>query len=470
MNRYPLFRKYAERLLFPQQIRAVDKLTRSRGGIVWWKVGEGKTRIALFLFAALQNAYRWSLPSICLVVCRRSAFTDWTDEIRRCFYQPSIYVDDIPVHPLGRKPVFHLVSAGDMTKGRKRKGKTKVNERFAGLQNNSLIRFVILDELWMYANNQSARSKCARLLTRNRFSVGLSGTIMKARDTSEVYCQAMAVQRHRFLAPSLTKFRSMHQRCIQMNGCPFPRTYPRKGSYRKIMRDLREVADLHYPEGDRLITEQFHNIEPTAKQLQYFHELKEFYAIDELALEYDHAIVISIKAQQIADGWIQTESGLYRPIPSNKESKLWDEVESIIAAGSSVVIWCAFRHSVKILARNAPFASVQMLAGHPFDVVAWRRGDTRVCIATEASGSSVNHFTDTPYAIYYSANYKWLDMQQSRGRTDRGRASRHNECFYKYLQVAGSMDSHVYRTALASGRDERKLIVSGVQDWLRTKS
>lgn len=470
MNRYPLYRKYAERLLFPQQLHAVDKLTRSRGGIVWWKVGEGKTRIALFLFAALQNAYRWSLPSICLIVCRRSAFHDWSDEIRRCFYQPSIYVDDIPVHPLGRKPVFYLVSAGDMTKGRKRKGKTKLNERFAALQNNSKIRFVVLDELWLYANNKSTRSKCAHLLTRNRMSVGLSGTIMKARDTSEVYCQAMAVQKHRCLAPSLTRFRSMHQKCIVTNDCPFPRTYPRKGSYRKIMYDLHEVADLHYPESNRLITEQFHNIDPTPKQLQYFRELKEFYSIDELGLEYDHAIVISIKAQQIADGWIKTSDQLFFDIESNKPEKLSDEISDILAAGEKVVVWCAFHHSVKMLARKLPFASLQMLAGHPFDMDTWRRGDIRVCYATEASGSSVNHFADTPYAIYYSSNFKWLDMQQSRGRTDRGRASQHNECFYKYLQVAGSLDAHVYRTALAAGRDERKLIVSGVQNWLNLKT
>lgn len=458
MNRYPLLKKYAARLLFPRQSKAVSKLTRSRGGIVWWKVGEGKTRIALFLFAALQNAYRWTLPSVCLVVCRRSAFLDWSDEIRRCFYQPSIYVDSVPVLPLGRKPIFLLVSAGQMKKDKQ--------GRFAALQDNPMIRFVVLDELWLYANHKSMRSKCARSLTKGRMSVGLSGTIMKARDTAEVWCQARAVQKHGWLAPSLTAFRSMHQGCIQLTGEKFPRVYPKKGSYRRIMSDVAGVADIHFPEGDRLITEQFHNIEPTAKQLQYFHELREFYSIDELALEYDHAIVISVKAQQIADGWIKTEDGEFISIQTNKIEKLSDEISDILAAGERVVVWCAFRHSVKMLARKLPFASVQMLAGHPFDVAAWRRGDTRVCIATEASGSSVNHFTDTPYAIYYSANYKWLDMQQSRGRTDRGRASRHRECFYKYLQVAGSMDAHVYRTALASGRDERKLITSGVQAWL----
>lgn len=469
MKRFPLLDLRMSRLLFEQQAAAVRQLTRSRGGIVWWKVGEGKTRIALFLFAALQNAYRWSLPSICLVVCRRSAFHDWSDEIHRLFPKSAIYVDNIPVHPPNDRPVFYLVSAGDMSRGRRRGKKFTVNQRFADLQNNPRIRFVVLDELWLYANNKSERFNCAQRLTKNRFSVGLSGTIMKARDTCEVYNQAHAVQKHTFLAPSLTKFRTLHQKHVQIGNENFPRVVPRKGSYRKIMHALREVASIHFPEGDRLIHEQFHTIEPTPKQHQYFHELKEYYAIDELELEYDHAIVVSIKAQQIADGWIKTEEGIYRPVPSNKPEKLWAEVADIVSAGSSVVVWCAFRHDVKMLAASAPFAVLQMLSGHPFDVAAWRNGDARVCLATEASGSSVNHFANTPYAIYYSSNYKWIDMQQSRGRTDRGRASLHSTCFYKYLQVAGSLDSHVYRTALASGRDERKLITEGVRNWINHK-
>jgi hypothetical protein len=109
-----------------------------------------------------------------------------------------------------------------------------------------------------------------------------------------------------------------------------------------------------------------------------------------------------------------------------------------------------------------------MLGGQDFDLERWRSGSVSVCLATEASGSSVNHFDQTAYAIYFSANYKWLDMQQSRGRTDR-KSSRHSDVFYKYLQVEGSMDSHVYRSALASGEREARLIMqSGLKDWLKT--
>lgn len=452
--RYPLLAQHIKMMCMQRQVAAVNRLYLSRGGLVWWKVGEGKTRIALFLFATLQNAYEWSLPSICLVVCRRRAFFDWSEEIRRCFPESQIYSDHAPVHPLGRSPVFLLVSHAE------------IGKRFEQLNANGRIRFVVLDEGWLYANHQAARSKAAKRLTASRKSVVLSGTIMKARNTDEIYNQAQVVHKHRYLAPSLTKFRTMHQTRIMIND-KFPKTYAKKGAYKKIMRDLREVADVHFPKGDRLIHEQFHNVEATKKQQEYFRELKECYSIDELGLEYDRAITISVKAQQIANGWIKNREGDYLSVPSNKPGKLEDELTDIIASGSSCVIWCAFRHDVKVLSDFLPFASLQMLGGEDFDMERWSAGDISVCLATEASGSSVNYFSQTPYAIYYSANYKWLDMQQSRGRTDRGKASKHSACFYKYLQVDGSLDAHVYRTALESGTAERKLITAGVQQWLK---
>lgn len=447
-------------LLAPLQERAVSKMCESRGGLVWWKVGEGKTRIGLFSFAALQNVYRWNLPSICLIVCRRRAFYDWRKEINLCFPSAQVYEDSIPVHPPSRQPVFFLVSHGMLAKN------------YEELHENKLIRFVILDEGWLYANNKSERFKAAYFLTNSRIAVLLSGTVMKARDTCEIFNQASVVHKQRYLATNLTKFRSLyqtHKLFETQSGKMIPRVSPKKDAYRQIMQRLKEVADINFPKGARTIHEQYHDIEATRKQLEYFRELRETYSLDELGLEYNHAIVISIKAQQIANGWVKGENGIIHSVPSNKPEKLADELSDIIAAGEKAVVWCAFRYDVEMLADYLKVASLQMLGGEDFDVDRWNNSDIRVCLATEASGSSVNYFEHTPYAIYYSANYKWLDMQQSRGRTDR-KSSRHTECFYKYLQVDGSLDAHVFRTAVVSGAAERKLIVqSEISNWLKPK-
>jgi hypothetical protein len=448
-------------LLDQWQQDAVDKLVKARGGLCWAKVGEGKTRVGLMTFTSLQALYQnlWTVPSVCLVVCRRKAFYDWRNEIETCFGAGTwVYEDEVPEHPPGERPVFLLVSAAELCK------------REEILCANRAIRFVIVDESWMFANHKSARSESLWAITQSRFAVALSGTIMKARDTLEIWCQAKAVGKHRMLASSMTKFRSEFQICkpLEIPGrAPIPQFSPKPGSYAKILDQLSSCCVVHFPKGSRKIHEQYHDILATSQQKRMFKELQEFYSVEELDLEFDNALAISLKTQQIANGWIESGEGTIETIASNKPDKLSDELEDIVTSGERAVVWCAFRHDVALLADRCSFTSLQMLGGVDFDVDRWRNDrDVKVCFATEASGSSVNHFEQTPYAIYFSANFKWLDMQQSRGRTDR-KSSRHTDCYYKYLQVKGSLDSHVYRTALASGARERDLIFNaGVKEWI----
>lgn len=438
-----------------EQLRAVNKIVHSRGGLVWWRVGEGKTRIALFTFAALQNIHQWALPSICLVVCRRKAFRDWRDEIERCFPECDVYEDSCPAHPPRLAPCFLLVSEGMLVKQQKL------------LASNWQIRFICYDESWLYANPKSTRSKAAYDLSRPRKAIALSGTVMKARDTSEIWAQCKIVHKHRLIASSLSAFRENFQVCFSDLG--FPLWSSKKGAYADIMHRLSEVTDVHFPKSSRQIHEQFHTIEATEQQRRYFRELKEFYSIDDLDMEFNNAMVVITKAQQISCGWIFNEAGNLVSIPSNKPAKLRDELEDIIASGQRAVVWCAFRHDVEMLAKFLPFATMQMLGGEDFDVDRWLAGDVSVCLATEASGSSVNHFAQVPYAIYFSSDFKWLSMQQSRGRTDR-KSSTHLDCYYKYLQVDGSMDAHVFRTAMGSGDKESKLILQAeLRTWFNKR-
>jgi hypothetical protein len=443
------------RLLSREQLRAVDKVVLSRGGLVWWKVGEGKSRIGLFTFAQMQTAFAWELPSICLVVCRRKAFRDWSEEIRRCFGEKtSIYEDQIPVLPPSNSPVFLLVSAA-------------LIDKFEGRRD---IRMMILDETWMYANHKSKRSKAVCKLAKFRMTVGLSGTVMKNQDTFEMYAQLMAVNKQKILSKSPTSFRTEFQICDSFGG--FPSFRPKPKSYGKILRIIDEVTDIHFPtNAARTIHEQYHNVEPTNQQLKIFKELKEFFAIEDFGLEYNSTLATIAKTQQVANGYVTTPNGIIHRIASNKPEKLRDELEDILVSGvDKAIVWCAFRHDVEMLKAYLPFASLQMLGGQEFDVDRWRSSDIRVCLATEASGSSVNHFYDTAYAIYFSSNFKWLDMQQSRGRTDR-KSSSHQCCFYKYLQVLESLDSSIYKIAMESGERERRLIAHAeIEKWLEPKT
>ena len=433
---------------------AVERLVDSRGGLLWWKVGEGKTRIALAWFAALQLKQQWSLPNVCLIVCRRKAFYDWRKEINHCLPDWPVYEDTVPARPPGSTPVFLLVSEGSLTKCA------------ATLRDNKQIRCVVYDEGWLYSNYKSARSVAAHSLSQERFSLLLSGTIMKARDTIEIYSQAKVVNRAKLLASSPTAFRTAYQICSM--GMGFAVFTPKPGAYTKIIAALQHDCDIHFPDNaHRLIHHQYHEIETTAEQDQAFKELRELYSLEIADLEFDHTLQIINKTRQIANGWVQDSEGNYISVPTNKVSALENELETLLAANERVVVWCAFRHDVTMLASLLPFPCVTMLGGQDFDLDRWNSGKARVCYATEDSGSSVNHFAQCGYAIYFSMNYKWLALQQSRGRTDR-KSSLHAQCFYKYLFVKGSLDEAICNAANNSGMEEVKVIQLALAvNWLK---
>ena len=436
-----------------EQQRAFRKVTQAHGGIIWWKVGEGKTRIALFWFAILQNVHCWHSPSICVIVCRRKAFRDWQDEIQRIVPECCAIEDRIPEGFNALHPTFLFLSDGMVAKA--------VNSLSC-----PYIRAVIIDELWMYANPKSARSKAIRKLTLSRRSIGLSGTVMKAGDLIDIYGQTFAVQQHRLLANSPTAFRSKFQ--ITDLNAPFPRFYPKPGAYQQIMSSLDGVADVHFPSTRIRIHEQHHTIDSTSEQRELFASLRKFYEIEFKghSIEYNNALQISAKIQSIANGWFKNEGGEIVSVKSNKPEKLRDELSDIVSAGERAIVWCAFRYDVEMLSAYLPFATLQMVGGSEFDVDTWRSGRAKVCLATEASGSSINHFEQIPYALYFSCNWKWLDMQQSRGRTAR-KSSRHKDCFYKYLSVAGSIDKKIYSAVMANRNKELSLIAcAGIKEWL----
>jgi len=451
---YPFLSDWTRKNLDDKQLRAVNKFVMAMGGLCWWLMGTGKTRISLFWFAMLQNKFRWSVPSVCVVVCRRRAYYDWTEEIERMFPGTDVWLDDIPTHPPSKGPCFLLLSEGMIAR--------KVKE-YAAMRT---IRCVIYDEGWLYANPRSAKSEAVYRFGMGRKTLLLSGTVMKAKDTAEVWAQARAVSKHMRLASSLTAFRTEFQICETYGG--FPSFSPKPKSYAKIMQRLEDCADTYFPTSGRTITDQFHTVPATPMQVRYFTELQEYFSLAEHGMEFNSALQTTIKAQQISDGFVKTPDGEYVEFPTAKFEKLRDELEAILSAGHRAVVWCAFRHTVAMLTRDLPFATLQMVGGVDFDVAAWTRGDAMVCIATEASGSSVNYFRDTPYAIYYSVNYKWKDMDQSRYRTNR-KDSAHTECFYKYLQVEGSLDSHVFDVAMGSGDSELLLVKqAALRKWATT--
>lgn len=454
--------------LTPKQLKVSKRLYRQNGGAVWWRVGTGKTRIAYSFFATIAKALNDSVVPRFLVVCRRESFYDWADEVRKCelnWAVREIECEDDLYRVRTKRPIVFLLSHG------------KLASMLPHLKDNaSVIQGMALDEGFLYKNPATKHCKSAnQLSTTIGRAIILSGSIMTARDPTDIYGQLYAINRHEPLGRTLTEFRTRYMFKFQINP---ERSYAAKyiaqrGANLQITGVIKSnrAASFYFPSNsERRIVECVRTIPGTSAQCKAFQSLREYYDLElrgEL-LELKNALSLSIKCQQISDGWIKMDSGIVT-IDSAKLDVLVAQVAELISCGERVVIWTAFQHSVTLilqrLQKSLPSVKAYgMHGGMKFDVVGWQRHGM-VAVATVGSGSSINHFRHCAYAIYYSHSYRWLDMQQSKGRTNR-KDSTHPTCFYYFLQTEGSLDKIVYRAVKSSGKAEDEIIQQGVQSWL----
>lgn len=445
--------------LTKRQKKSASKLFRNDGGAVWWRVGQGKTRIAYKWFAMIAKC-----KSVFVVVCRREAFGDWQNEAIKCKLKWTVVDYEKDLCKSSNTKVW-LVSHGMLS--------SLLPHLLA---QEYLIEAVVFDEGFLYKNKQTLHCEAAHKLSQ---AVGkaaiLSGSVMTAKNLEDVYGQMYAINREGIIARTLTDFRSKFMVRYQIGENPQAiRFVGGRGATQLVARKIRPITSTYFPSDiARRIIHDIHPIEPTAQQLDLINRLKEEYFISLKGkdLELRNAPSVITKCQQISDGWVKMHDGEIISVKSSKLSYLISKICEMIECGEKVVIWCAFKHTVELILQSLQTLRIKaygLIGGKKFDVVGWKRNG-QVAVCTEASGSSINHFSQCAYAIYFSMDFSWRNLVQSRGRTNRF-DSEHKSCFYYYYHTRGSLDRFVYRTALSSGSREKELIdlAQGVKKWLTT--
>jgi hypothetical protein len=148
-----------------KQAEAVDKLAKVDRGIAWWKIGQGKTRIAL----AWTSLRCTDSNSYALVVCSPNAIRQWQDEASICGFSRLKFLS---YGELQTQNADHII--------------------FDTLKDPT-IKCVIIDELWLYKNVKSLRSKKIHLISASLPTVGLSGSLVTARNIEDLFGQAYAI-------------------------------------------------------------------------------------------------------------------------------------------------------------------------------------------------------------------------------------------------------------------------------------
>jgi SNF2 family DNA or RNA helicase len=430
--------------LSERQKEAVSKLSNAvkeyHGGIAWWKIGEGKTRLGISTY--LQSVPYVSNPN-CLVICSPKAMRQWDDEVG--LHRNSHII----------KPRFKYLSTGHLQKLTNIKNVSEIIVRYE-------IGFVILDELWLYKNTRTRRSLAVYNFFRCGITViGLSGSLITARNIEDIFGQSHACGISRILAKSLTDFRSQFCVCIEEYGLTY---WAKQGAIETIQQRLAPCVDVYFPKDTRETRIQHVKINPYPAQAKAINELKkEYYTrIDEQPLEIKYATTLLIRLQQISDGFANLSQRQRVRIKSAKCDRLLELLAEYSDAGERVVVWFAFKESIEIISERLGEKAALLSSDHDFDAKGWAVGKYRACLATMGSGFSLNDFKDCQYAIIYSAPFSPLLLQQAMGRTNRT-GSQHQICHYQFLSTDDSIDKSVYDNLLMSGEIEKANIRTSMQ-------
>jgi len=408
--------------------------------IAWCKQGTGKTRFAL---AAFENSQCQSVT----IVTRRVAFLTWVDEIVACGLDDyTVYANDFKVESIllrSKKPykeskTILLISAGDLH-----------NIPLKFIQGEMLI----VDELYLFSNPKSRRSKnVQRISLFCSLRVGLSGTIMPAGDIVTVFGQLMALQAHNYLARNISTFRSTYT--IMAKG-RFGKVFiTRPNAFEQIKEKIDRMIYVHFPVS-RPTRTQIVKVKKDAAQIKAVEELQELYELNEKT--YEHILQIVHAVNGISNGWWINKNEELVFTKSPKLDLLFSLVDDLMAAGEKVVIWAAYHNDLARIASEIKQSYLCFTGKEDFQESAWKSGQCNVVLATEANGASVNYFKDVRYAIYYSINFKLLDLQQSMMRHER-RGSKHDGAHYYFLQTQGTLDAHTYNLVTKSEATEKQLI------------
>jgi hypothetical protein len=426
--------------LSAKQREAVAHLARARTkrAIAWWRVGEGKTRIALAWAAAI---FPGRAPRV-LIICSPGAIRTWKDEITL----------------LGAAVEATFLSYGALSNG-------KAENRAVDFE---ALDALIIDELWMYKSARSKRSQRVAELSRALPTIGLSGSMITARNIEDLWGQAKAVGLAETIARNLTAFRrefTIESINSLYGNLRFIERQPKPGAVEAISGRLAENIHVHFPKETRETRDIFCDVEPSREQVTIRRALaREYYFAHEnpddqhgFTVEVKSAAALLVKLQQVSDGSVKNQDGASLLVDSPKSKKFREIVCELLDGGERVLVWVAFKRSLELLRGILPGPVALLSAEHPFDAKAWSSGAARICIATVGSGASLNDFAGVRYAIFYSSPFSHLQNQQARGRTLRMSSDSQGRVYY-HLCTEGFPDRRVLDTIAASRSAEDEAI------------
>lgn len=437
------------------QTSAVCKFAKLKPikAILWHRFGTGKTRTGLGLFAKLLEST--SLPAYCIFIAKPKFLGGLKEEVERIGLDAQISSHENHYKISIKRPTIFFCSFANLQ---------SILQEFSWIQKH--LKLIIVDELYLFSNPNTLRSKNLRELSMCRSVIGLSGTILPCRDNFAVWGQCRSISLERKIALSATNFRQLYQTSYKADfGRGSVRLFQNaRGWEKKIYSRLGQNISLYFPKILNRTVENVTKVPLTKIQSNLINQLVKDFFMEYEGREYEFKYTLQIiqKIRGIVNGWLETERGR-ETIVSNKVALLSDQLIEMVACGEQCLVWCAFRNDIFHLQSNIKIANLQLVGGKQFDVDAYRTGNYPIVYATLGSGSSVDYLSKISHVKFFSLGYKPLDYNQAKGRTDRRSSGEDHVANYQHIQCEKSIDETIFSHLYKSIATERNFIESWIQ-------
>lgn len=399
---------------------------KDKRAIAFHKVGTGKTRIAIGFIAALRQR---EICGSVLIVIRPKALYDWKVECFLCRlkFKEITFISYASLHTLPKDRTYETV---------------------------------IIDELFLFTNVKSRRSKnLERLSARADSVLGLTGTILPKDDNTAVwgYFSVLAASRH--LSRNLTAFRSEFQTGFDavFAGREVKLFKPKANWKTLFLNKVANRVSFYYPKDYVRTTYRAVECALSREQKSLLKTLTDLYVlrVGDEEVFCKTARQVYHYARGITNGWVQSSDGSLLLLECEKRDALLEKLDELHDSTEQSLIWCAYKNDIKALRLCFKHPSLTLVGGSEFDLPAWQSGKHLFTFATMGSGHSVNHFKEVGFGLYFSLS-KRLDWQQSTGRIGR-RGSTHCANHIRY-HSSGSVDDDVWTSISETEESEKSLI------------
>lgn len=444
--------------LYAHQQQAIDFILSKNGsGALFMDMGLGKTLVALEVYRRLKAKD----PNIKLIAIMPLSILEaaWGEDLRK-FTSFTYYNAHDKLMPETLKEDILLINYESI-----------ILKRNIGIANLMRGNMVVLDESSRCKNATSKTTKTLIAL-RNlpKYRIVMSGS--PAPNTPMEYYAQMEFVHPGVLHKSFYGFRNSYfhlQRGRQiMNGSFVTRQAiydaMRTGfKYEITQQNLAKLMGKINPYIFRAKKEdcltlpdqvdEVRKVNLTPLQLKHYLEMKR-HLITEIkgqAVIAQVALAKIMKLQEIVSGFCFDSSGKILEIQDgdNKYKELLTTLEEI--GNNQVIVWCRFRYEIQKLLTLLPNSCslYSETKDREDSIRGFKEGRYKYLIANTHSGGHGLTLTNCSYMVYFSIDYSWEGMVQSRNRNHR--IGQKEKCTYIYLIGRNTIEEDILEVVNKKG-------------------